>query len=54
MKLTYDNSTVSDRDLIKYKKKVLDAHKKLCEKNGLGNYFLGWLDVRVDKEEISE
>ena len=53
MKLTYDNSTVSDRDLIKYKKKVLDAHKKLCEKNGLGNDFLGWLDVRVDKEEIS-
>ncbi len=53
MKLTYDNSTVSDRDLTKYKKKVLDAHKKLCEKNGLGNDFLGWLDVRVDKEEIS-
>ena len=39
--------------MIKYKKKVLDAHKKLCEKNGLGNDFLGWLDVRVDKEEIS-
>lgn len=53
MKLTYDNSTVSDKDLTKYKKKVFDAHKKLCEKNGLGNDFLGWLDVRVDKEEIS-
>lgn len=53
MKLTYDNSTISDKDLTKYKKKVFDAHKKLCEKNGLGNDFLGWLDVRVDKEEIS-
>ena len=32
MKLTYDNSTISDKDLTKYKKKVFDAHKKLCEK----------------------
>lgn len=54
MKLTYDNSIVSERELTKYKKKVLDAHKKLCEKNGLGNDFLGWLDVRVDIDELEK
>lgn len=54
MKLTYDNSIVSERELTKYKKKILDAHKKLCEKNGLGNDFLGWLDVRVNIDELEK
>lgn len=34
---------------------VCAAHKMLCEKSGLGNDFLGWLDLPVnyDKEEFA-
>lgn len=54
MRLVYSNSNVTERELKKYDKKLKDAHKKLYEKNGLGSDFLGWLDVRVDKNEIEK
>lgn len=54
MRLVYSNSNVTERELKKYDKKLKDAHKKLYEKNGLGSDFIGWLDVRVDKNEIEK
>lgn len=54
MRLVYSNSNVTEREFKKYDKKLKEAHKKLYEKSGLGNDFLGWLDVRVDKNEIEK
>ncbi len=54
MRLVYSNSNVSEKELKKYNRKLESAHKKLYEKNGLGSDFLGWLDVRVDKNEIEK
>lgn len=52
MKLTYDNSGISERDLKKWDKRVIDVHNMLHGKTGLGNDFLGWLEPKIEDEEI--
>lgn len=51
---SYAESFCSENDLIGMKPLVSSAHKMLHEKTGLGNDFLGWLDLPVnyDKEEF--
>lgn len=45
---------VNEEELGNIKKEILDAQKILNEKTGLGNDFLGWVDLPVDydKEEF--
>ncbi len=48
------NWTVSDEEIINMKETVRVAHKKLHEKTGAGNDFLGWVDLpeNYDKNEF--
>ena len=51
---SYAESFCSENDLLGLKAQVEAAHKTLHEKTGLGNDFLGWVDLPVnyDKEEF--
>ena len=44
----YAASFLRENDLKGLEVQVAAAHKMLTEKNGLGNDFLGWLDLPVD------
>lgn len=44
LKLDISYANISDKDLECSKIKTLEAHRKLFEKKGEGNDFLGWLD----------
>lgn len=51
---SYAESFCSENDLLGLKTQVETAHKTLHEKTGLGNDFLGWVDLPVnyDKDEF--
>lgn len=52
---SYAKPFIRENDLIGLKTQVAAAHKALCDRNGLGNDFLGWIDLPVnyDKEEFA-
>ena len=52
---SYAESFCNQNDLIGLKEQVKAAHKMIHEKTGLGNDFLGWVDLPVnyDKEEFA-
>lgn len=52
MKFDYKNSFVKESEIKKYSKKLKKAHEMLTNKTGLGNDFLGWVNLEYDKEEI--
>lgn len=54
MKLNLDNSGITYKDIEKYKKDVAKAHGYLHEKTGLGNDFLGWIDLKIDVTELEK
>lgn len=53
--LDYSRSSVADHELKGFENMVGAAHKMLHEKSGLGNEFLGWVDLPVsyDKDEFA-
>ncbi|MDF1617446.1 glucose-6-phosphate isomerase [Petrocella sp. FN5] len=53
--LDYSRSSVKDHELKGFEKMVEAAHHMLHEKTGLGNEFLGWIDLPLDydKEEFN-
>ncbi len=50
----YCNKFYNNKELEEFNFKALESHKTLINKNGLGNDFLGWLDLPndYDKEEF--
>lgn len=52
--LNVEYSLINDEEISKYADKVKDKHNMLYNKTGLGNSFLGWLDIPLnyDKEEF--
>ena len=54
LKLDYSRSSVVEQEIAGLKNMVATAHEMLHEKSGLGNDFLGWIDLPVDydKEEF--
>ena len=58
-KVTFDHSKaepfIGSNEILAMKETVMAAKEKLVAKNGLGNDFLGWIDLPVDydKEEFS-
>lgn len=53
MNLNYSNSMISESDIKKYNKKIEKAHDNLHFKTGEGSDFLGWVDLKLDEEEIN-
>ena len=51
----YAKDFIRENDIIGLLGQVADAHKTVNEKNGLGNDFLGWVDLpfNYDKEEFA-
>ena len=54
MRLDLSNSGITDKELEKYKKEVLKAHGYIHEKTGLGNDFLGWVDLKLNVTELEK
>ena len=52
MKFDYKNSFVKESEIKRYSKSLKKAHEMLTNKTGLGNDFLGWVNLEYDKEEI--
>ena len=52
MKFDYKNSFIKESEVKKYSGKLKKAHDMLTNKTGLGNDFLGWVNLEYDKEEI--
>lgn len=55
LKLDYSRSSVANHELQGFEKMVEAAHTMLHDKTGLGNDFLGWVDLPVnyDKDEFA-
>ena len=51
----YANDFIGENELCGIKSQVLAAHKMVEEKSGLGNDFLGWVDLpkNYDKQEFA-
>lgn len=54
MKLDLSNSEISEKEILKYKKEVLKAHTNLHEKQGAGSDFLGWVNLKIDVQELEK
>ena len=54
MKLDLSNSGISEKEILKYKKEVLKAHTNLHEKQGAGSDFLGWVNLKLDVQELEK
>lgn len=54
MKLDLSNSGISEKEILKYKKEVLKAHTNLHEKQGTGSDFLGWVNLKLDVQELEK
>ena len=54
MKLDLSNSGISEKEILKYKKEVLKAHTDLHEKQGAGSDFLGWVNLKIDVQELEK
>ena len=54
IKLSYETSGISDKEIMKYKDKVTKIHNKLHENANNENEFLGWLELptNYDKKEF--
>ena len=52
IKVNYSNAFMVREEVEAHKNEVLEAHKKLHEKTGEGADFLGWVDLKLDKEEL--
>lgn len=52
MKLNLDNSSITKEDLIGYEQAVIEAQQKLHEGTGEGSDFLGWVELKIDEEEL--
>ena len=53
MEFVYENSMVTDNEIAKYSKKIVEAHEMLHNKTGEGSDFLGWVGLEYDKEEYN-
>lgn len=54
MRINFENSFVTEKEIKKYNKKVIDAHQKLHEKTGEGSDFLGWVNLKVNDNELEK
>lgn len=54
MELDLSNSGISEKEILKYKKEVLKAHTNLHEKQGAGSDFLGWVNLKIDVQELEK
>ena len=54
MKLDLSNSGISEKEILKYKKEVLKAHTNLHKKQGAGSDFLGWVNLKIDVQELEK
>ena len=54
MKLDLSNSEIYEKEILKYKKEVLKAHTNLHEKQGAGSDFLGWVNLKLDVQELEK
>ena len=54
MRINLENSFVNQEEMKKYNDELLEAHKKLHEKTGEGSDFLGWVDLKIDEDELSK
>ena len=55
-KLSYETSGISDKEIMRYKEKVLKIHKQMHEKSSDKNEFLGWLELpsNYNKKEFEK
>ena len=56
IKLSYETSGISDKEIMRYKEKVLKIHKQMHEKSSDKNEFLGWLELpsNYNKKEFEK
>ncbi|MBO5179173.1 MAG: glucose-6-phosphate isomerase [Clostridia bacterium] len=52
MKLDFENSLVSEEEIIKFDKKIIKAHEELHKDTTNINDFKGWVELEFDSEEI--
>lgn len=52
MKIEIENSSVTKKEISSYSKKLKSADEKLTNGTGEGADFLGWLELKLDKDEI--
>ena len=52
MKIEIGNSSVTKKEISSYSKKLKSADEKLTNGMGEGADFLGWLELKLDKDEI--
>lgn len=52
MKLDLSNSGITTKEIEKYKREVTKAHEKMHEKTGEGSDFLGWVDLKLEVDEL--
>ena len=52
MKIDLSNSGITESEIKKYKKDLEKAHNYIYEKTGVGNDFLGWVDLKYDVTEL--
>ena len=53
MEFIYENSNVTDSEIAKYGKKIIEAHEMLHNGTGEGSDFLGWVGLEYDKDEYN-
>lgn len=53
VKINYENAGITKSEILGYKKEVIEAEKKLYEKTGEGSDFLGWVDLKLDMNELA-
>lgn len=54
MKLDLSNSGITEKEISKYRKELIVAHKNLHEKTGEGSDFLGWVNLKIDVTELEK
>lgn len=52
MKIELKNSSITKREINFYNKKLKIADEKLNKRTGDGAEFLGWLDLKIDNDEL--
>ncbi|MBQ8299603.1 MAG: glucose-6-phosphate isomerase [Clostridia bacterium] len=53
IKINYEKAFINKDEIYAHKDEVLEAEKKLHEKTGEGSDFLGWVDLKLDEEELT-
>ena len=54
MKLNLEYSGITKKEIEKYKKEVIKAHEKIHEGTGEGSDFLGWVNLKINVEELEK